>query len=141
MVQNKQFNANDPYQDSNNNIQVMVGSRLNKFRQAASGWHMREMGVAVFDDGEEQTDEHMDEETVLYYENTIPNKSKAFIDDMKSKFPDMEIGLSPLCPEDGDDMSRFGRSPSDPEDGDDMSRFNDANLFMDDLEDEQGLER
>lgn len=125
MAQNKQFDANDPYQDSNNHIQVMVGSRLSEFRQAASIWKMHEMGVATFDDGEEQTDEHMNEETALYYENTIPNKSKAFITDMKSKFPDMEIGLSPLSPEDGDDMSRF----------------EDVNLSMDDLEDEQGLDR
>ena len=86
-------------------------SKLNKI---ANDWHMNVLGDAFFDDGEDMTPEHIDEVTAVYYENSIPNKSSAFIKAVQQELPDVLITTEmDYYPDFGDDVSRFRDSDFD----------------------------
>lgn len=77
--------------DYDNRICV-VGSEYNKdIKDLASKWGMSYKGEVFYDDGEEMTDKHKQEQTALYFDNTNDVNTKAFIKDAKNKYPNIEI--------------------------------------------------
>lgn len=90
-------------------ICIMAGEGRSKLDQIANKWHMTVLGDAFFDDGESMTPEHIDEVTAVYYENSIPNKSSAFIKAVQQELPYAFISTEMEYSMDlGDDVSRFG---------------------------------
>lgn len=89
-------------------ICIMAGEGRSKLDQIANKWHMTVLGDAFFDDGESMTPEHIDEVTAVYYENSIPTKSSAFIKDVQQELPYAFISTEMEYSSDlGDDVSRF----------------------------------
>lgn len=89
-------------------ICIMAGEGRSKLDQIANKWHMTVLGDAFFDDGESMTPEHIDEVTAVYYENSIPNKSSAFIKAVQQELPYAFISTEMEYSSDlGDDVSRF----------------------------------
>lgn len=89
-------------------ICIMACGDHAKLNKIANDWHMTVLGDAFFDDGEDMTPEHIDEVTAVYYENSIPNKSSAFIKAVQQELPNVFITTEiDYYPDSGDDVSRF----------------------------------
>lgn len=92
------------------NIQILAGDDLPDVRVLADKWHMKELGVSIYDSGEYMTDSEVAQNTAVYYENLIPNKTNAFMNAVKLEFPDADVQLSSMMPNEGmsmDELERF----------------------------------
>lgn len=89
-------------------IAIQAGWDYDKVDNEADFCHMTKLGTAFFDDGEEMTDEHIVEQTVHYYANTMPNQTAVFLNRVQASVPDATITTQAEYSDDlGDDVSRF----------------------------------
>lgn len=106
--------SNEAINDTNAYIVISAGHNTAALEDLASKWYMKYAGTAAFDDGEPITEEHKTDITSLFYKNTNPSRTAAFIKTVNEQFPDVNIMVSnELSPDAGDDLSRFGTNNVD----------------------------
>lgn len=89
----EQYTNNDTTNELDYDSRIcIVGSEYNEdIKKLAKIWKMDYKGEVFYDDGEALTDKHKQEQTALYFDNPNTTKTNAFIDDVKNKYPDVEI--------------------------------------------------
>lgn len=109
----QQTNQPNIYEDSKKDtrIQIKPGLLEKEVMSMADDWRMTYLGDVYYDNGEEMTQDNLNDIHYIYFENTIESKTRAFMNKLQETYPDVEVQLTDeFGPEYSQDMdmNRFG---------------------------------